>query len=124
MIRAVASAVVLGLAAGPSFAQAPSKAEVIHWWTSGGESAALRVYADAYARANTQTPGTRVYARPVGYGAVDASPQSCAAYPDPAAAQAAFLAQGGPAVDPLGLDPDGDGFVCGWDPARYRSAAN
>lgn len=79
---------------------------------------------DAYARANTQTPGTRVYARPVGYGAVDASPQSCAAYPDPAAAQAAFLAQGGPAVDPLGLDPDGDGFVCGWDPARYRSAAN
>ena len=38
--------------------------------------------------------------------------------------EAAFLAQGGPAVDPLGLDPDGDGFVCGWDPARYRSAAN
>ena len=41
----------------------------------------------------------------------------------PAAAQAAFIARGGPAVDPLGLDPDGDGFVCGWDPAPYRAAA-
>lgn len=77
-----------------------------------------------YARVNMQAPGTRVYARPVGYGAVNANPQACAAYPDPTAAQTAFLAQGGPAVDPLGLDPDGDGFVCGWNPAPYRSAVN
>jgi glucose/mannose transport system substrate-binding protein len=60
MIRAVASVVALGLATGPALAQAPSKAEVIHWWTSGGESAALRVYADAYARANGQWVDTAI----------------------------------------------------------------
>ena len=26
----------------------PLKANVIHWWTSGGESAAIRQFADAY----------------------------------------------------------------------------
>lgn len=77
----------------------------------------------AYAVANAHRRGTRVYARPVGYGRVAADPQLCASYADPAAAQAAFIAKGGPAVDPLGLDPDGDGFVCGWDPAPYRAAA-
>ncbi len=64
MIRLVASAFAAILAAGPAFAQseteAPSKAEVIHWWTSGGESAALRVYADAYARANGQWLDTAI----------------------------------------------------------------
>ena len=29
---------------------APPKAEVIHWWTSGGESAAVKTLADAYAK--------------------------------------------------------------------------
>jgi glucose/mannose transport system substrate-binding protein len=29
-------------------ADAPLKAEVIHWWTSGGEAAAVKVCADAY----------------------------------------------------------------------------
>lgn len=60
MIRSVVSAVAAILAAGPACAQAPSKAEVIHWWTSGGESAALRVYADAYARANGQWVDTAI----------------------------------------------------------------
>ncbi len=32
--------------AGPASAQ--QKAEVIHWWTSGGESAAVKVFADAF----------------------------------------------------------------------------
>ena len=35
------------MAAGTAQAQAP-KAEVIHWWTSGGESAAVKALADAY----------------------------------------------------------------------------
>jgi len=35
------------LMAGAAHAQAP-RAEVIHWWTSGGESAAVKVLADAY----------------------------------------------------------------------------
>ena len=32
----------------------PLKAEVIHWWTSGGESAAVKVFADAYDKAGGQ----------------------------------------------------------------------
>jgi glucose/mannose transport system substrate-binding protein len=37
------------LASGAAFAQnAPPRAEVIHWWTSGGESAAVKTLADAY----------------------------------------------------------------------------
>jgi glucose/mannose transport system substrate-binding protein len=39
------------LAGGGVPAQAADKAEVIHWWTSAGESAALRVYADAFTKA-------------------------------------------------------------------------
>ena len=42
-----AAALALG-AAGPAAAQT---AEVIHWWTSGGESAAVKVFADQFAKA-------------------------------------------------------------------------
>lgn len=42
-------AVLLGL---PGVAQAEEiRAEVIHWWTSGGESAAVRVFAEQFTRA-------------------------------------------------------------------------
>src|SRR5277367_5579153 len=43
-------AVLLGisLAAAPAAAQ---RAEVIHWWTSGGESAAVKVFADQFDKA-------------------------------------------------------------------------
>ncbi|HEY4079808.1 MAG TPA: ABC transporter substrate-binding protein [Burkholderiaceae bacterium] len=37
----------LAMSAATAMAQAP-KAEVIHWWTSGGESAAVKTLADAY----------------------------------------------------------------------------
>src|SRR3954453_6376221 len=46
------SALVLAVSlawAGPTLAQ--EKAEVIHWWTSGGESAAVKVFADQYTKA-------------------------------------------------------------------------
>src|SRR5437868_14163346 len=46
--HALAVAVVLAAAALPAAAQAPLKAEVIHWWTSGGESAAVKTLAEAY----------------------------------------------------------------------------
>ena len=49
--------------------------------------------------------------------------RNCAAFPTPDAAQREFLARGGPERDRLGLDPDGDGFACGWDPAPFRAAA-
>jgi glucose/mannose transport system substrate-binding protein len=45
--RTVAAALLALVASG---AQA-QKAEVIHWWTSGGESAAIRVFAEAYKKA-------------------------------------------------------------------------
>ena len=48
---------------------------------------------------------------------------ACAAYRTPDLAQEAFLSAGGPVDDPQHLDPDGDGFACGWDPAMFRIAA-
>lgn len=45
----------------------------------------------------------------------------CRAFPDAEAAQHAFLDAGGPQEDDLLIDPDGDGFVCGWDPEIYRT---
>lgn len=49
--------------------------------------------------------------------------RNCAGYTSPDAAQRDFLARGGPDRDPRGLDPDGDGFACGWDPAPFLLAA-
>lgn len=48
--------------------------------------------------------------------------RNCAEYRSPDEAQRDFLARGGPERDPRGLDPDGDGFACGWDPAPFRAA--
>ena len=49
--------------------------------------------------------------------------RNCAAYASPDEAQRDFLARGGPERDRLGIDPDGDGFACGWDPAPFKRAA-
>ena len=49
--------------------------------------------------------------------------RNCATYNSSDAAQRDFLARGGPERDPRGLDPDGDGFACGWDPAPFLLAA-
>lgn len=48
---------------------------------------------------------------------------ACSAYDTEDSAQEAFLAAGGPDRDRLGLDPDGDGFACGWDPSPFRAIA-
>ncbi|MDB6179324.1 hypothetical protein PAF17_17695 [Paracoccus sp. Z330] len=48
--------------------------------------------------------------------------QVCGTFDDADAAQIAFLAAGGPRKDPRGMDPDGDGYVCGWDPEKFRQA--
>jgi glucose/mannose transport system substrate-binding protein len=42
------------LVAAPAHASEPLKAEVIHWWTSGGEAAAVKVFADAYDKSGGQ----------------------------------------------------------------------
>ena len=49
--------------------------------------------------------------------------RNCAGYNTPDDAQRDFLARGGPERDPRGIDPDGDGFACGWDPAPFLLAA-
>lgn len=70
-------------------------------------------------------------ARPVGstgaYGrglraSADRAQGKCAGYASADLAQEAFLEAGGPERDRLGLDSDGDGNACGWDPARVRDA--
>ncbi|MCG7494283.1 hypothetical protein MHM86_12045 [Thalassobius sp. Cn5-15] len=47
--------------------------------------------------------------------------RNCAAYASDDQAQTAFLAKGGPERDRLGLDPDGDGYACRWDPTPFRA---
>lgn len=62
--------------------------------------------------------GQKVYRRsPFGAGK---AASACAAYRSDELAQDAFLKAGGPSKDKLGIDPDGDGYACGWNPATYR----
>ncbi len=48
--------------------------------------------------------------------------RNCAKFTSDAASQEAFLAAGGPEKDGRGLDPDGDGYACYWDPRPFRRA--
>lgn len=74
-----------------------------------------------YALRSTNPVGTSIYQR-FGINAVARSERNCAKYPTPDQAQIDFLARGGPAKDRLGLDPDGDGYACAWDPTPFRAA--
>lgn len=71
-----------------------------------------------YALATNHPRGTQLYRRS-SFG-VGNTAAKCAAYASPDLAQEAFLERGGPERDRLGLDPDGDGYACAWDPAPYR----
>lgn len=77
----------------------------------------------AYALASTHARGTKVYSR-IGVGKASRYERNCAKYASPDLAQEEFLAKGGPNRDKLGLDPDGDGFACAWDPAPFRKAVS
>lgn len=57
-----------------------------------------------------------------GIGLPGREQRACAKYSSADLAQEAFLARGGPEKDRLGVDPDGDGFACAWDPAPFRAA--
>jgi len=48
--------------------------------------------------------------------------RNCATFRSADEAQQAFLERGGPERDRLGIDPDGDGFACQWDPAPFLAA--
>ena len=75
----------------------------------------------AYALATNNPVGEPLYQRFLLFMTADKYRDNCAAYASPDLAQIAFLAQGGPDKDPLGIDPDGDGFACAWDPSVFRS---
>ena len=73
-----------------------------------------------FALATKHAPGVQMYKRS-GIGLRDAN-SVCAKYSSPDQAQQDFLAKGGPERDRMGVDPDGDGFACSWDPRPFRTA--
>ena len=72
-----------------------------------------------YALKTTNPVGTQLYSRQ--FSSKTRFDWNCAKYSSQSAAQEAFLVWGGPRVDPKGIDPDGDGFACYWDPKPFRS---
>lgn len=72
-----------------------------------------------YAIKTTNPVGTQLYSRQ--FASKTRFDWNCAKYSSQSAAQEAFLVWGGPKVDPRGIDPDGDGFACYWDPKPFRS---
>ena len=74
----------------------------------------------AYALSTTNAKGQPVYSRGL-FTSDSRAARNCAQYPSPDLAQIAFLKAGGPQKDRMSLDPDGDGYSCGWDPAPFRA---
>lgn len=74
----------------------------------------------AYALATRHAMGTKQFQR--SFASEAKARRACARYSGVDQAQRAFLEAGGPQKDRLGLDPDGDGFVCGWSPEPFRAA--
>jgi hypothetical protein len=72
-----------------------------------------------FAQQTDNAVGESRYSRTM--GARVAGVGNCGRFRDADAAQRAFLAGGGPDRDRYGVDPDGDGFACHWDPAPYRA---
>jgi hypothetical protein len=71
-----------------------------------------------FAVSTSHAPGTKMYSRGgIRFKSYEAS---CAPFTSADLAQEEFLRRGGPNRDPLGVDPDGDGFACGWDPRPFR----
>jgi hypothetical protein len=77
----------------------------------------------AFALQTSHPVGSKVYAR-AGLNGASRAERNCAEYASPDQAQIDFLSRGGPARDRKGLDPDGDGYACSWDPTPFRKAAN
>ncbi len=75
----------------------------------------------AFALSTSNRLGESVYRR-TGRSSTTAFSRACARYGSADQAQEAFLKAGGPKSDRQGLDPDGDGFACFWDPTPFRAA--
>jgi hypothetical protein len=73
-----------------------------------------------FALSTRHAPGTAAYRRSA--LRLTSYERACGGFTSADLAQEAFLARGGPERDPMGVDPDGDGFACGWDPRPFRAA--
>jgi len=76
----------------------------------------------AYALKTSNPRGTSIYRR-TGLNKQAKFARACGEYTHADQAQIDFLAAGGPEKDRKGMDPDGDGFACDWDPTPFRRAA-
>ncbi len=76
-----------------------------------------------YALSTSNPVGTQLYSR-AGFNLQAKAQRNCAQFPSPDQAQIEFLSSGGPQRDRKGLDPDGDGYACSWDPSPFRSAVS
>jgi hypothetical protein len=74
----------------------------------------------AFALATNHPVGTKLYRRS-GFNAANRYNRSCSVFRHQDQAQIAFLEAGGPERDRQGMDPDGDGYACTWDPSVYRN---
>lgn len=75
-----------------------------------------------YALQTNNPVGEPLYRR-IGLRKEEKALTACARFASSDLAQQAFLARGGPIRDRLGVDPDGDGFACKWDPRPFRAVA-
>jgi hypothetical protein len=75
----------------------------------------------AFALSTTHKVGERKYRRSGSKPSRAQLSQKCRRFSSPDDAQRRFLERGGPQRDPMRIDPDGDGFACGWSPERYRA---
>lgn len=75
----------------------------------------------AFALNTTNGVGEAIYRR--SGGSAERAERACGRFASPGLAQEEFLASGGPENDRKGLDPDGDGFACDWDPTPFRAVA-
>ena len=74
-----------------------------------------------FALSTSNAVGQKTYDRP-GRQSQDRFYRACAKYGSQDQAQEEFLQAGGPQRDGRGVDPDGDGFACFWDPSPFRLA--
>ncbi|WP_305971500.1 MULTISPECIES: hypothetical protein [unclassified Mameliella] len=73
-----------------------------------------------YALRTTNPVGTALYKRS-SFNAQARYQRACSTYTSADLAQEDFLRMGGPEKDRKGMDPDGDGFACTWNPAPFRA---
>jgi len=73
-----------------------------------------------FALEHTNPRGNAIYQR-FGLNTQARFDRNCRKYPSADQAQIDFLARGGPQRDRLGIDPDGDGYACSWDPTPFRN---